>query len=285
MVTTNLSTGSTKNIPDKVEFYKGDISCKEVLRKLFNNKFDYVFHLASRLSAKNTHDDIDIDINTNIKGTYYLLEESLKTKVKKFIFTSSMAVYGSTPDKKIREDFSTHPLSVYGITKIASEKYINSFIDQGLPATTLRLFNIYGPRSDINDRKRGMVSIFMSYVANGEPLLTIGPRDRYRDFTYIDNAVEAIYKAAVSENTLNKTYNLCTGVKTTILELQNTIIQEFGHSPKTYPIDEEDQSVNDRLFGIYGDCSRLRRDTGWKATTSLKEGIKKTVSWIKSESE
>lgn len=276
----NLSTGFESNIPPQAEFFKLDISKENFLNKLPRIKFDYVFHLAAQSSGEISFENPAYDMKTNVMGTLLLLNWSMEKKVKRFIYTSSMAIYGDDQELPVKETASPRPLSFYGVGKLASEKYADIFIRKGLPVTTLRLFNVYGPGQNMGNLKQGMVSIYMAYIAKDEPILVKGSRDRFRDFIYIDDVVDAFMGTAFSEKAANKTFNVGTGKQIFVWQLLDEITKAFKYEAGNYPIQFEGSTPGDQI-GIYADISKIKRYVSWKPKVEMSNGIVKMVEWLK----
>ena len=276
----NLSTGFESNIPQQSEFLKLDISNEDFLNKLPKIRFDYVFHLAAQSSGEISFENPAYDVKTNVMGTLLLLNWSIERKVKRFIYTSSMSIYGDDQVLPVKEAAPPRPLSFYGVGKLASEKYVDIFIKKGLPVTSLRLFNVYGPGQNMENLKQGMVSIYMAYIAKNEPILVKGSRDRFRDFIYIDDVVDAFVRTAFSEKAANKTFNVGTGKQTFVWQLLDEIIKSFGYGVGGYPIQIEESTPGDQK-GIYSDISKIKRYLSWEPEVELSDGIVRMVEWLK----
>jgi UDP-glucose 4-epimerase len=132
----------------------------------------------------------------------------------------------------------------------------------------------------MDNLKQGMVSIFMSYVARGEPVLVRGPKERFRDFVSVHDVVDAFYRAAVDSRACGRIYNVATGRKTCVGELIEKIVCVFGHDPSTYPITMGEPTRQDQ-FGVYGDASRLRSDLGWSPRIVLEDGLREMADWVR----
>ena len=141
----NLTTGFKKNIPLEATFIKGDCGDYKVYRKIKKQKFDAIFHIAGQSSGEVSFDDPIYDINSNTSSTILLLKFALKIGCKRFIFASTMSVYGVKSNSPVKESSKTLPESFYGISKLASENYLRIFENYGIKYTSLRLFNVYGP--------------------------------------------------------------------------------------------------------------------------------------------
>jgi UDP-glucose 4-epimerase len=276
----NLSTGFESNIPKQAEFINLDISKEDFIKKLPTIKFDYVFHLAAQSSGEISFDYPSYDVKTNVMGTLLLLNWSMEKKVKRFIYTSSMSVYGDVQYLPVVENNKSQPLSFYGVGKLASEKYANIFINKGLPVTLLRLFNVYGPGQNMQNLKQGMVSIYMSYIAKKEPILVKGSKDRFRDFVYIDDVINAIVKSAFMDNAANQTFNIGTGRRTYVWQLLHEITKAFEYESVNYPIQYEGSTLGDQN-GIYADISKIKQYLFWEPTVNLENGVVRMAEWLK----
>jgi UDP-glucose 4-epimerase len=281
VVIDNLSTGFESNIPQEAEFLKLDISKEDFLNKLPRIRFDYVFHLAAQSSGEISFEDPAYDVKTNVMGTLLLLNWAMEKRVKRFIYASSMSIYGDDQDLPVKETALPRPLSFYGVGKLASEKYVDIFIKKGFPVISLRLFNVYGPGQNMENLKQGMVSIYMAYIAKDEPILVKGSKDRFRDFIYIDDVVDAFIRTAFSEKAANNTFNVGTGKQTFIWQLLDEITKAFGYKVGNYPVQFEGSTPGDQI-GIYADISKIKRYLSWEPKIELSDGIVKMVEWLTS---
>ena len=187
----NLSTGFVENIPNEVIFVKGDCHDKSLIKSLDKYSFDAIFHIAGQSSGEISFDDPVYDLQTNAESTLLLLKLALKVKCKKFIYASTMSVYGDQGETLVKEDSSLNPKSFYGVGKLASEKYLSIFQNFGINCTALRLFNVYGPGQNMYNLRQGMVSIFLAQAFNHNEINVKGSKDRFRDFIFIDDVVNA----------------------------------------------------------------------------------------------
>lgn len=280
VVIDNLSTGFESNIPQQAEFLKLDISKEDFINKLPRIRFDYVFHLAAQSSGEISFEDPAYDVKTNVMGTLLLLNWAMEKKLKRFIYTSSMSIYGDDQDLPVKETAPPRPLSFYGVGKLASEKYADIFIKKGLSVSVLRLFNVYGPGQNMENLKQGMVSIYMAYIAKDEPILVKGSRDRFRDFIYIADVVDAFIRTAFSEKAANKTFNVGTEKQIFVWQLLDEITKAFGYKVGNYPIQFEGNTPGDQI-GIYADISEIKKCLSWEPKVRLSDGIMRMVEWIK----
>ncbi len=275
-VVDNLCKGFESNIPPEADFIRTDITA-DGWTDLLPSGVTHVVHLAAQSSGEISFEDPSYDVRTNTVATLELLNWALSQKIKKFVFSSSMNVYGNTPDQLIDENQPSDPTSFYGVGKVASENYIKIFSELGLDSVILRLFNVYGPGQNMDNMKQGMISIYAAFVANDEPIVVKGDVNRFRDFVYIDDVVDAISSAVQSDITFD-TFNVCTGVRTTIGSVLDKIIKAFG---------KDDVQVNvvggtpRDQFGVYGSHHKISDKLSWQPKHDLDTGLKHMVSWIK----
>ena len=279
-VVDNLSSGYLRNLHQDIKFINADLGDEKSYEFLPKEKFDAVYHLASHVGQELSFQNPICDIKSNTVSTVVLFKWCIEWGVKRFVFASSVNVYG--PIKKLPVDDRTeiNPMSPYAVGKISSEYLCRIYQDSGINSTILRLFNIYGPRQDIDNINQGMASIYMSYVAKNEPILIKGSLDRFRDFTYVSDAVEVFYRCLDNSNTFGKTYLLSSGVKTSVKQLIDKILTAFDKNPEDYPIVMSNPTRNDQ-FGFYGDSSLLFNDIKWKPSVNLITGLHEMVKWIR----
>ena len=274
----NLSTGFKSNIPSEALFTFLDLSEDGFANKLPDDKFDVVFHLAAQSSGEISFDNPMYDLKTNCLSTVMLLDWCLKKKIRRFVFTSSMSIYGDQDIQPVSESAVPNPKSFYGVGKLASEKYINIYSNMGLQTTSLRLFNVYGPGQNMENLRQGMVSIYMAYILKKQELMVKGSPDRYRDIIYIDDVINAYLACLDNDLTFGKSYNIGTGKKTTVQELVNSELKAFGYEPGQYPVKYGESTPGD-TFGICAEVSAAKEDMGWEAKTPLYQGLRQMAEW------
>lgn len=275
----NLSTGFEENIPREAEFFCLDLSHDDMIKKIPEKKYDAIFHLAAQSSGEISFDDPLYDIKTNCVSTLMLLDLCKKRGINRFIYTSSMSIYGDQMVQPVKENILPLPKSFYGVGKLASESYMSIYQQMGVNTTAFRLFNVYGPGQNLKNLRQGMVSIYMAYLLKNEEIIVKGSLDRYRDLIFVGDVVEAIMCSIGNPNTYGKAYNVGTGVKTTVEDLLFAEIQAFNLS-RDYPIRICDGTPGD-TFGICADITEITEDTAWRPTVSLHEGLKIMVQWAK----
>ncbi len=276
----NLQTGYLENLPKEAIFINGDFSKDETMAKLKDTKFDVIFHIGGQSSGEISYEDPEYDLNTNTLSTLKLLQYCVKTGCRKFIYASTMSIYG---EKKGQEQFSetdeANPKSFYAVGKLASEKYMDIFSKQfGIDFVSLRYFNVYGPGQNLENMKQGMVSIYLKqFLDDSFKEVTIkGDLNRFRDLIYIDDVVGITIEASKNEKFTNKIVNIGTGKKTTVDEIL-TLSKQYINSKKDIVIAE---GTPGDQFGIFAN-NRLLLSIYDKPLTSFDIGLNKMINWIK----
>ena len=273
----NLRTGDKARIPAGVKFIHGDCQDNAVIGKLNGTLFDAIIHLAGQSSGQISFEDPDYDFQTNVVSTVKLIEYALKTKSLRFIYASSMSVYGNVPDLPIAENREPQPISFYGIGKLTSEQYLKMYEGKGLEPTSVRFFNVYGPNQNMNNLKQGMISIYLAQLLKNDRVIVKGALDRFRDFVYIDDAVDFICRILDDQYAVGKVFNCGTGVRTTVDELIKKLSRSTGISKD---IVQEGTTPGDQK-GIYADTSLVQRTFGFVPQTNLDNGLRAMVEWAK----
>lgn len=281
LVVDDLSTGNHHNIPPKAELVENDLTDPKIFEKFNAHEIDAVLHLGAQSSGEISHEDPIHDFDVNARATLRLLQWCQKKEIDRFLFASSMAVYGPS-EGPLREDNSYQPHSFYGVSKMAAEGYVNLFGRQGGMPTIFRMFNVYGQGQNLNNLKQGMASIYLAYILRGEPILVKGSFERYRDFIFVEDVADAWLAALSTPSSIGCTYNLGSGVKTTVRELLDGLIESFGLDPARYPIEQEGGTAGD-IMGSFADISAARRDLLWEPKIKLREGLRRMVAWAQNQ--
>ncbi|MCR5688346.1 MAG: GDP-mannose 4,6-dehydratase [Lachnospiraceae bacterium] len=271
----NLSTGREDNIPPGVEFLKGSVADADLIRRLSDRKFDAVIHIAGQSSGEISFEDPVYDLQTNYQSTVLLLDLARKTGCKKFIYASTMSVYGDHNPPICSEDATLVPKSFYAVGKAASENYMRIYSEQfGIACTALRLFNIYGIGQNMDNLKQGMASIYLAMALSDHKINVKGSKDRFRDFVYIDEAADAFIKALGREEGYD-VFNVCTGKATTVEQIINIIKENL---PYDVEVQYSEGTPGDQ-FGIYGNYDKISKALGWKPQIGFETGMKRMIEW------
>lgn len=274
-VVDNLTTGHEKNIPKDALFQHGNIQDEMVYRRLPPRRFAAIYHIAGQSSGEISFDDPVYDLQTNTQSTLLLLKFAIQNGCQRILYASSMSVYGEQPDMPVTEEAMPVPNSFYGVGKLASENYLRIYRQYGLESASLRLFNVYGPGQNMLNLRQGMVSIFLAHAINRHHISVKGNKERYRDFVYIDDVVEAFIALESMQSVSSMVYNVGSGVRTTVGELIKKIC---AYMPFEVSESYEGSTPGD-IFGITSDCTKIFQEAGWQGEISLDTGLKRMVTW------
>lgn len=273
IVLDNLSSGNTKNVPDKCNFILGDINDTELLAKLFE-KIDLCYHLAAIPSVQKSIQAWVACHNVNAVGTINIFLESRVRSVP-VIYASSAAVYGDTKTLPLSETSSINPRSPYGLDKYYCELQAKVFANtQGIKTLGLRFFNVYGSRQDPYSSYSGVISIFMERIKCGKAIDVFGDGYQERDFIFIDDVIRALVLAKDHVSSEAKVYNICTGLGCSVNFLIHNLFDIFG---KAVVINY----LNPRLEDVYksiGNPQEAKKELGFKASYSLKTGLRELIT-------
>ena len=271
----NLSTGYKANIPSDCIFLEGDCHDHSIINQLNGYSFDAIFHIAGQSSGEISFDSPVSDLKANTQSTLELLKYAKEVGCKKFIYASTMSVYGVQPDEKISEDILPCPTSFYGVGKLASEHYLRLYSKFGIATSSARLFNVYGPGQNMENMRQGMVSIFLSLALKNKRIHVKGDSKRYRDFIYIDDVIDAFLKL-LEINHGNNCFNICTGVRTTVGNLIKEIQNEL---PFEVVVTYKGSTLGD-LFGIVGDNSKILNELNFAPNIVLSDGLNRMIKRV-----
>jgi len=279
----NLYTGSKKNIAslltkENFKFIECDVRDRDRLIEIFKEETpDIVYHLAAVVGVKRTLENPKEVLDVNIKGTENVLEAALNSGCKKVVNISSSEVYGNPIEIPEREDSPKNVELPYAIAKLIGEKYAEIYYKKyGLKTTSLRLFNVYGPRQDATPYGF-VVGIFIKRVLQNKPPIIYGDGFQTRDFTYIDDCITPMIIAGEKEAADGKVFNIAAGKPITILDLAELIIELCGKNLQ--PIFEKEREFEIRHR--FADISKMRTILGYKPKYDLREGLKQTIRWYK----
>jgi UDP-glucose 4-epimerase len=229
VVLDNLSGGKIEHVKqhlgkENFQFVRGDIRNYHLVKELATD-VDAAFHLAALISVPESIRNPDLTDDVNVDGTLNLLKAFVDSNVKRFVYASSCAVYGEADSLPIREDFPLKPISPYGVSKVAAEDYVRVFNRvYGLETVCLRFFNVYGPRQVYSDYS-GVITQFLNRVSNNLHLVIFGDGEQTRDFVHVQDVVEANMLALRTEQIAGETFNIGTGIATTINQLADVLLE------------------------------------------------------------
>ncbi|MGG3887191.1 NAD-dependent epimerase/dehydratase family protein [Brevibacillus panacihumi] len=268
----NLFTGQKKNIDFKHKGYVlsvEDEKCEEIFR---SNKFDVVVHMAAQVSVPTSITNPTQDTESNVLGLVNMLNFSKKYQVSKFIYASSAAVYGEKTELPIKETDACVPISPYGISKWVGESYCKKWQEMyGLQTLGFRFSNVYGPRQDARG-EGGVIATFISRIIAGQPLHVHGDGNQTRDYIYVEDVADAIFRASYSP--LTGIYNLSTGT-----EFRVTEIVELLKAPQVEHVEKRPGDIERSVL----DNTLIKRDLDWTPMYSIQEGLERTYRYFEQE--
>lgn len=269
IVLDNLTTGSAENLNKKARFIKGDIRDEN----LDFRDIEGVIHLGAQVNVRTSLERPLYDCDVNVLGTLNILETMRRYDVEKIVFASSVAVYGNPQYLPVDEEHPKKPLSPYGLSKYCGERYIELYRDlYGINYTILRYSNVYGERQDPRG-EAGVVSIFIESMLRGRTPTIYGDGYQTRDFVYVGDVARGTLMAL---NWKNKVVNIGTGQETTINHLYSVIADTLNFKEKPLYADPREGEIYRMVVNI-----ERALDLQWRPTVDLREGIRRTVEWMK----
>lgn len=268
-------------IKDRVRINYCDIRDENAVIYLVRDQ-DYVFHLAGQvchlMSLSNPFPDIEI----NITGTAILMEALRKhNKSAVVVYTGTRGQYGPSVSLPVNEEAPTNPKGIYEISNLSAEKIIKVYNDvHGIRSVLLRLSNIYGPRSQMKHSRFGVCNWFVRVALDDETIKVFGDGSILRDFLYVDDCVEAILLSALTEGAYGEIFNVGSDIPVSFLELVEAIIKVAQQGKWEYAEFSPERKAQEP-GDFYSDVSKIARIVGWKPSTSLEEGLAKTIEYYR----
>ncbi len=281
VVLDDLSAGKEENLADvrnKITFIKGSITDIETVRKAMHEA-DFVLHLAARTSVPRSVKD-PIGSNTiNIDGTLNVLVAARDAKVKRIVFAASSSAYGETATLPKVETMQPAPISPYGVTKFVGELYLQTFGRcYGLENVALRYFNVFGPRQDPSSPYSGVLAKFCTAALNQTTPVIFGDGEQTRDFTYVENAVQANLLAfEAPSNVSGKVFNVGVGGRVSLNKVVELLGKISGHPMEA----KHDPSREGDIRDSQADITAARNFLGYEAPVDFEEGLRRTFEWYK----
>jgi UDP-glucose 4-epimerase len=277
----NFSSGRRENLedlPGKPEILEGDLRETAAVKAAVRD-VEVVFHLAAFISVPQSMADPGTCFAINVGGTVNLLEAARQAGTRKVVLSSSTAVYGDTSVFPTTEEAPLQPLSPYAVSKQVNELYASLYSRMlGLPVTALRYFNVYGPRQRPDSDYAAVIPIFIRRLVTGQPITIYGDGKQSRDFIFVKDVVRANLMAAEAEMA-GEAINICTGHETSLLDL----LEELSELSPTNPRVQFDAPRPGDIYRSKGWPEKAVKELGFKAETSIAEGLKQTIEWMKSK--
>ena len=278
----DFSTGLRANLEpfaDRIDVIEGSVVHEADCQKAMMG-VDYVFHEAALPSVARSVADPLATHDVNDTGTLRLLHQARGAGVRRFVYAGSSSAYGDTPVLPKREEMAPHPLSPYAVAKLAGEHYVRCFHHvYGLETVVLRYFNVFGPRQDPSSQYSAVIAIFMDRALEGLPPTINGSGEQTRDFTFIENVVEANLLAchAPPDGVAGEVFNVGCGTRTTVNDLWKAVREVVGTEVQARYGPARPGDVQDSLASL----ELIQERLGYRATVSLEEGLRRTLEWFR----
>jgi nucleoside-diphosphate-sugar epimerase len=276
----NFSSGKMANLEsiiDKVEIIKGDICSMDDCVKATNG-IDFVLHQAALRSVPKSMEDPVRYNEVNISGTLNLLQASRKNNVKRFVLASSSSIYGDVRNFPEKESFFPDPISPYALTKLAGEHYCKIFnLNYGLETVCLRYFNVFGPRQALDDEYAVVIPKFINCMLQGNSPPIFGNGRQSRDFTFVDNVVNANILACKGNNCMGGVFNVASGKDYSILDLVKILNKITGKKIGPEFFDKRPGDV----FRTLADLTNSKKYLGFNSKVNFVRGLEITVEYFR----
>lgn len=277
----NLSSSYEWNIPQakNIHFIKGDILDDEILKRIFKEKPDYVFHLAAHFANQNSVDNPEIDLMINGMGILKVLQCAHLANVKRFVYSSSgCGVYGLDSEMPFKEnDISVSLYTPYQVTKLLGELYTNYFHNlYDLPIVNARFFNVFGP-GEVPGKYRNVIPNFFYWALKGEALPITGDGNETRDWTYVNDIINGLLAMGIKEEAIGEAINLGSGKETKVIDMAMKINELANNKGGIRYIERRNWDVKHRLLSSIDKAQRL---LDYKPQTEFNDGLKKVNTWF-----
>jgi UDP-glucose 4-epimerase len=277
VATDDLSGGFLENVPSDAQWVEGDLRDAQFVCSLWDHgPYDFVYHLGAYAAEGLSHFIRAYNYRTNLEASVNLINNAVLGEVRRFVFTSSIAVYGAG-QVPMREDMTPTPEDPYGVSKYAVELDLAAAQHMfGLDYTIFRPHNVYGERQNIADRYRNVIGIFMNSVMRGEAMPVYGDGLQTRAFSHIADVAPIIARAPLVAEARNEVFNIGADQPRTILDLVQTIARAFGVEADVAHLDSRNEVVH-----AFSDHAKVRRVFGSKEPISLEAGIRRMAEWAR----
>ncbi len=274
----DLSGGFTDNVVAGAEFVAGSINDVDLIDDLFaDRQFEYVYHLAAYAAEGLSHFIKRFNYNNNLIGSVNLINAAINTNVKCFVFTSSIAVYGTSPELPMTEETLPRPEDSYAIAKLAVEQELKACKEMfDLNYIIFRPHNVYGERQNIGDKYRNVVGIFMNQILQGQPMTVFGDGEQTRAFSYIGDMTSIMADAIETPLAYNQVFNIGADQPYNINELATAVAQAMGVEPNIRHLPARSEVVH-----AYSSHDKVTYVFEERPLYSLDEGLARMAEWVR----
>ena len=277
VVLDDLSGGFPENVHKQAVFVEGSVTDEKLIKELFReHQFELVYHLAAYAAEGLSHFIKRFNFENNVIGSINLLNASINTGVKCFVFTSSIAVYGKN-QLPMTEDMMPTPEDSYGIAKLAVEQELMVSHEMfGLDYVIFRPHNVYGERQNIGDPYRNVVGIFMNKIMQNQPMTIFGDGEQSRAFTYIQDVAPVIAGSPFNPRAVNKVFNIGAETPYTVNKLAHIVAKSMGVEAEVKYLESRNEVVH-----AFSSNKRLEETFDCTSKVSLEEGVRRMADWAK----
>ena len=283
----NFATGAREHVPASAVVVEGDVRDRALVDELLaSERFDAVFHVAGQASISRSFAVPEADLETNVLGTLNVVRGCLDAGVPRLVNASSMTVYGEPTRLPIAEDAACVPVSYYGVTKYAAERYAQiagERADATLAVTSLRMFNVCGERQSVDNPYQGVLAIFVGNVLRGEPLTIHGDGEQTRDFVYVGDVVDAWLLALDHPAAVGLVLNVGSGRETSVNQVADAVLAALGESRASWDVRSSSAQLGDQRRSAAD--TRALSALGWSPRVPFEEGVARTVAWARARRE
>jgi UDP-glucose 4-epimerase len=274
----DLSGGFEANVPAGARFVRASVTDHAAVNALFSRSgFEYVYHLAAYAAEGLSHFIRRFNYSNNVIGSVNLVNAAVNHGVQGFVFTSSIAVYGTSARLPVTEETPLRPEDPYGIAKAAVESDLRACRDTfGLNYMVFRPHNVYGPRQNVGDRYRNVVGIFMNQLLRGEPMTIFGDGSQTRAFTYIEDVAPVLADALNAGDAWNRTFNIGADSPTTLLDLAHYVAAAMGVPPAIVHLPPRHE-----VRHVHAAHDALAAAFGPRPQTPLADGLSRMAAWVR----
>jgi UDP-glucose 4-epimerase len=277
VVLDDLSGGFLDQVPQGARMVAGSVEDDELIKKLFAEyRFDYVYHLAAYAAEGLSHFIRQFNYRNNLVGSMTLINASIRAGVRRFVFTSSIAVYGRN-QLPMTEDLAPAPEDPYGIAKYAVELDLKAAHEMfGLPFIVFRPHNVYGEHQNLADPYRNVIGIFMNRIMSGQKLPIFGDGGQTRAFTYVDDVAHSIARCVDVPEACNQVFNIGADTPCSVKQLAELVCRALGVAADIQYLEARNEVVH-----AFASHEKAARVFGTRSTVDLETGLAKMASWAR----
>jgi UDP-glucose 4-epimerase len=274
----NFATGKLENLGPflpRIEWIEGDLRSYHIVSKVTRD-IDIIFHQGALGSVPRSIRDPLTTNQVNVEGTLNVLDAAKRNGVRRVVFASSASTYGNQDVMPLREDMSAQPLSPYGVSKLAGESYCRSFSEvYGLETVSLRYFNVFGPAQLGRTPYTGAIAIFVTSLIDRKPITLHGDGEQTKDFTYVDNVVQANLLAAERPGISGESFNIACGHTTSVIKVLHSLMDLVGHEVPVIHMPSREGDIQ----RSQADIQKAKTLLGYEPGVDVFEGLKRSVKW------